>query len=149
MNTPVSFPLAKLLKEKGFDEKCNDFWVETLKHQLNIPRLGIEDFEAQPPRILSFSPVEEYHITHCLAPTIAEVIRWLYEKHDIWIEVTTNNNPQVRKEFVSFNARVIHRDRNIKFRVLMNTQINKYTEPFNSPTEAYKAAIEYVLNNLI
>lgn len=82
-------------------------------------------------------------------PTIAEVVMWLYEKHGIWIEVTTNNNPQVRKEFVSFDARVIHRDRNIKFRVLMNTQINKYTEPFNSPTEAYEATVEYVLNNLI
>ena len=82
-------------------------------------------------------------------PTIVHVLMWLYEKHGVWIEVTTNNNPQVRKEFVSFDARVIHRNRNIKFRVLMNTQINKYTEPFNSPTEAYENAIKYCLEKII
>ena len=119
MKTPVSSPLAKLVKEKGFDQN-------PMKYVNQATTEGTLVF-----------------------PTIADVIMWLYEKHGVWIEVTTNNNPQVRKEFVSFDARVIHRDRNIKFRVLMNTQINKYTEPFNSPTEAYEAAVEYVLNNLI
>ena len=28
MNTPVSFPLAKLLKEKGFDEPCPNLYYE-------------------------------------------------------------------------------------------------------------------------
>ena len=119
MIEPVKFQIAKLLKEKGFEQN-------PMKYVNQATTEGTLVF-----------------------PTIAEVVMWLYEKYGIWVEVTTNNNPQVRKEFVSFNARVIHRDRNIKFRVLMNTQINKYTEPFNSPTEAYEAAIEYVLNNLI
>ena len=171
MKTPVSSPLAKLVKEKGFDKPVHQYYqfIRDLSSKqdktwqlINSSFLVRESDAAMFPdegkngvevsaysdriyRDYNFKTSEDF----ISAPTIAEVVMWFYEKDGVWIEVTTNNNPQVRKEFVSFDARVIHRDRNIKFRVLMNTQINKYTEPFNSPTEAYEAAVEYVLNNLI
>ena len=59
------------------------------------------------------------------APTIAEVIMWLYEKHGIWISVIHQHN----KFFWKFGS--------------------YQTQEFNSPTEAYEAAIDYTLNNLI
>ena len=50
---------------------------------------------------------------------------WLYEKHKIWINPTYQYN----KFFWKFGS--------------------YQTQEYNSPTEAYEAAIEYTLNNLI
>ncbi|XAI97320.1 hypothetical protein [Leptolyngbya phage Lbo-JY46] len=141
LNKPVDFTTAKLLKEKNYeDEDCENIYLGDFDEEFPPEKIEVSTRNLRQRNLGEFD---------CLAPTIAEVVDWLYAKHGIWIEVTTNNNPQVRKEFVSFDARVIHRDRNIKFRVLMNTQINKYTEPFNSPTEAYSEAILYTLTKLI
>lgn len=56
---------------------------------------------------------------------IMQIIMWLYEKHGIWISVIHQHN----KFFWKFGS--------------------YQTQEFNSPTEAYEAAIDYVLNNLI
>lgn len=65
---------------------------------------------------------------------IMQVIMWLYEKHEIWVEVVK----PVRQKLFRFN--VDNKD-----------NINEFTSVvcFNSPTEAYEAAIEYTLNKLI
>lgn len=65
----------------------------------------------------------------------ALIVRWLYEKHGIWIEV---NCPDLPNQLWYFS---IHK-------------YQKYGsfgegENFNSPTEAYEAAIEHCLNKLI
>lgn len=57
MNTPVSFELAKLLKEKGFEQNL-------IKYINQATINGTLVF-----------------------PTIADVAMWLYEKHGIWITV--------------------------------------------------------------
>ena len=69
-----------------------------------------------------------------LKPTIAEVVMWLYEKHGIWIDVVLSRN---RKQF-TFMIQSLGFDED-KF-------LNEY---YNSPTEAYEAAIEFSLKNLI
>jgi hypothetical protein len=103
MNTPVSFEIAKLLKEKGFD--------------------GIEiDYGLN--QILNLKP----------APTIAEVVMWLYEKHGIWI------SPQPNEPYI---------DNDWCFTVFKDLKNNGSLEGYNSPTEAYEAAINYVLLNLM
>lgn len=72
---------------------------------------------------------------HFSTPTIAEVVMWLYEKHGIWITVC-----------------VIGAD---GFGYWLHNQDRKRLNPddqggdFNSPTEAYSAAINYILKNLI
>lgn len=70
-------------------------------------------------------------------PTIAEVVMRLYEKHGIWVVV---DNLIDNKFYFS------HRD----------TKTNNYAsrsgcneEGYESPTEAYEAAIEYTFKNLI
>ena len=59
-------------------------------------------------------------------PTIAEVVMWLYEKHNIWIEVYFDGHQK--------NFYIVQNGEEIEF---------------NSPTEAYEAAITYCLNNLL
>jgi hypothetical protein len=99
MIIPVSFELAKLLKEKGF-------------------------------RVL---PTFESSY-----PTIAEVVMWLYEKHDIWIytrPVLDEDGEWIFKGYV---------------KLMNNFKAKEYqTKLLRKPTEAYEAAIEYTLNHLI
>lgn len=72
MNIPVSFELSKLLKEKGFDDVCQK-WYSTG---------GGIYFQDEFENNRGFTPTYK-----CEAPTIAEVVMWLYEKHGIWIVV--------------------------------------------------------------
>jgi hypothetical protein len=115
MNTPVSFELAKLLKEKG----------------INIPSnrgLGVAIYEDG-----KITSTCLYDGTVIHAPTIAEVVMWLYEKHGIWITVTS----------ISQESWQCHMTKK-------GDSLGKcYLEDFYNPTEAYEAAILYTLNNLI
>ena len=121
MNTQVDFTTAKLLKEKGFDEptllcydKCDMLasYVETVFKPKNYNTSGY---------VRS-------------APTISEVVMWLYEKHGIWISVKKEWDDG---ECLGFEAIVDYNDG------LINTV------SYNSPTEAYSQAIIYTLKNLI
>ena len=121
MNTPVSFPLAKLLKEKGFDEPCrfvHDNWN------------NIEDW---------YDIGREYHrnseknaSVYYSAPTIAEVVMWLHKEHKIWISVDPDNDTDTWFHTISHN----------KF----ETVFGNYS---SGPIECYEKAIEHVLNNMI
>lgn len=126
MNTPVSFELAKLLKEKEFDEPTK-VW-----HQRGNGIVGCVEGQRD-----FFNRKGDVYTS---APTIAEVVMWLYEKHGIWIRVTpipySDNLTHWRWEHMSTN----YFTRNLKW---------KKEQDYMSPTEAYEAAIEYTLNNLI
>lgn len=125
MNKPISYDLAKLLRDKGFDEFCfyhyyidgnytktidGDFKNSTIKHQHPL-ELEIE----------------------CSAPTISDVVTWLYEKYGIWIQpMIYRRNPN---DFIGA--------------IYYNTNNSHFTESSNDPRKAIEAAIEYTLNNLI
>lgn len=123
MTTAVKFEIAMLLKEKEFSYtgKCyyeNEIWlVDTLA---KFPHGTLKMDICFP------------------APTIAEVVMWLYDKHSIWVEC-------------------LHRgdmgDFTFKASKLKNGWRKEphyiHESGFNTPTEAYDAAIEYCLTNLI
>lgn len=67
--------------------------------------------------------------------TIAEVVMWLYEKHGIWVEVYMDDDG-------TFGYLISKITKEGRVDSLLKRR-------FNSPTEAYEAAIEYTLNNLI
>ncbi len=121
MNTPVSFELAKLLKEKGFDEVCQQWYsVEGgLYYQ--------DEFDNN----RGFIPVCE-----CEAPTIAEVVMWLYEKHRIWTVVNVNIMGSWYFEHFDLKEK-------------RNAEFKPTDTHYDSPTEVYEAAIEYTLKNLL
>lgn len=147
MNKEVSFPIAKLLKEKGFEEPTQKHYEYALKSQKNQEDGYSGPFGWEKGELILQS---HYFINNhkqadlssemwymCSAPTIAEVVMWLYEKYNVWIEVHGWTNQPVGNELWRncFQA-FINGD-------AMNVSI------FQTPTEAYEAAIEYTLNNLI
>ena len=71
------------------------------------------------------------------APTIVEVVMWLYEKHGIWIIPSYELNIENHKKEWFWIA------------IKDGEEIAYQYRDFNSPTEAYEAAIDYTLNNLI
>ena len=131
MNTPVSFELAKLLKEKGFKSESKAFYDGSgeLLHY-NHSNNEMQRFRYE-------------------APTISEVVMWLYEKHGIWISVSPvfefNDG---RKDYLTLQG--------YQYYITVITD-NKYNQEKthadrgykNTPTEAYEAGIEYTLKNLL
>ena len=117
MNTPVNFELAKLLKEKGFNEPCNQLYFDGELKKITVQKVSYDDTLSS-----------RYYI----APTIAEVIMWLYEKHGIWISVKLGYGHEYVVQSTQSPFSFIYSD-----------------GTYNSPTEAYEAAIEYTLKNLI
>ena len=82
-------------------------------------------------------------------PTIAEVVMWLYEKHGVWISTKGDDNKTFKYELHVWNwyePEKTFRQGHVSFG---NGVWDTDSEPFNSPTETYEAAIEYTLNNLI
>lgn len=124
MNTPVSFLLAKLAIQKGFDKECKEYWnlIEYSSEWIVENRINLDS------------------VDFMNAPTISDVVMWLYEKHIIWIQV----KPGGRLETWDF----IVQKKDNHFAVPF-FEIKQHKPYFNSPTEAYEAAIEYTLNNLI
>ena len=150
MTTPISFELAKMLKEKGFDKSTEaNWWILAKDHQFNyIKGLPVDEskifFTKNSNELESITQIDEetehnvYHVMCC--PTITQTVMWLYEKRRIWIIVTpipySDNLTHWRWEHVSTE----YTTRNMKW---------KKQQDYMSPTEAYEAAIEYVLTKLI
>ena len=121
LNKPVDFTTAKLLKEKGFDENCRFGYNGSFEpHHIGLIEFGYLQRNS-----------ELLKLTYS-APTIAEVVMWLYEKHGIWIMVR-------RIEYKTLIRWDFYVNENYPKQKLVG---------YNSPTEAYEAAIEYVLTKL-
>jgi hypothetical protein len=65
------------------------------------------------------------------APEQWQVIMWLHEKYRVWISVDPEN------------------DTDTWFHTISHNKSETVFGDYNSPTEAYEAAIEYCLRNLI
>lgn len=116
MNTPVSFEIAKLLKGKGFPQPKSVY--QASQHGLHFTWYNRDGVY-----------MASYNLGDTVqAPTITEVVMWLYENHGIWISVEQNS-------FIGGG----------KSSFISNVERKEY----NSPTEAYSQAIEYTLKNLI
>ena len=140
MNTIVKLKLAKLLKEKDFKEPCRFLRVGG-KYRVNSENEGD----------LFDNGIKSLQIPNCwfLAPTIIEVVMWLYEKHGIWTGVELTDNT---KEFYFQPTIWASKDREYHDDNMIDQakRICNWKEwKFNSPTEAYETAIDYCLTNLI
>lgn len=127
MNTPVNYKLAKLLKEKGFEQKERPSYLLVDFSQTNVLKTNPEN--------ISIGDLIGYYVPNKTvnAPTIAEVVMWLYEKHGIWIYAERYST------LFRCYAEEIGDERFGKW------EGHKY----ESPTEAYEAAIQYTLTKLI
>jgi hypothetical protein len=127
MNSHVSFELAKLLKEKGFREPCQFLRVGG-KYRINFEKEG-DLFNNKYPSLQI--PNDWY-----FAPTIAEVVMWLHEKHDIWIQVFILNK--------TFAWKATEITKGITWSLFAQQDKGD-----NSPTASYEAAIKYALKHFI
>ena len=128
----VSFEIAKLLKEKGFDENCSRSYV---KDKLAVSQGFNNSYYTTMYSDASYRPVS--------APTLQMAMKWLREKHGLhcysdydfvlgwYCEITS------LKETVEYDyeeMRHYHPEKD---------------NGFSSPEEACEAAIKYCLENLI
>jgi hypothetical protein len=127
MNKPVSFPIAKLLKEKKFDVLSSNFYTNPRCKMFGIDEHGRYYPIKNKAKNLWISgnaaTLDSKHVYY--APTVSDLVMWLYEKYGIWISPTHQHN-QFFWGFGSYQ-----------------------TQEFKTPTEAYESAIIYTLNNLI
>ena len=145
MNTPVSFELAKLLKEKGYDlstegfypkPKCKLFAIDEHGRYYPIVNKTQSSFDGKALVYFHGKAVVLKEENYYNAPTIAEVVMWLYEKHGVWTVVNVNIMGSWYFEHFDLKEK-------------RNAQFKPTDTHYDSPTEAYEAAIEYTLNNLI
>lgn len=132
MNKIVNYEIATLIKAKGFNLKVVNFY--------NHKKLSlISDKDRQVEGLVNYNPINWNFVRehYTSAPTIAEVIMWLYEKYGIWIQVHHWTNQPVDDELWE-NC----------FCAYVNGD-NMDAAIFKTPTEAYEAALEYVLKEVI
>ena len=130
MNTAVNFELAKWLKEKEFDLKVRSMYCEKKLHEDTNSKGNYNDVIWV--RTWRKSPYDDT----VSAPTIAEVIMWLYEKHGIWIGVIKHTKNGLK----CFNPYIDN----------TSVKTDLFFNDYDFPTEAYEAAIHYIKeNNLI
>jgi len=117
----VSFETAKLLKEKGFDELCWSWY-----HNGNNTHTGSSRY--------CNSELEKYDFSK---PTLAHVMKWLREVHNIAINIGWGE---------------ILEDKYQWWRIILNQKdgsILRESEYSNTYEEASEAAIKYCLEHLI
>ena len=129
-----SFELAKLLKEKGFNEKCRGGYHYEFDDNDNIIVM-FEEWMAQP---YNNDVVDEGFL--CSAPTHQMAMAWLREVHNIFIVIEPHMYDYINEKNSSY--------------VISLWQGDNYSENITSkdyPTyeEAVEAALKYSLENLI
>jgi hypothetical protein len=121
----VSFEVAKLLKEKGFNEPClSYFWGEE-----NNKEISYTDFQFTNKQLYS---------DQILRPTHQMACAWLREEHHIFIEIGTSVDLNGNYHF---GYTIL--DNKCKYLTRGYTDFN-----FNYE-DAVEAALEYTVKNLI
>ena len=141
----VSFEVAKLLKEKGFDEIC--FTWYTGKGEFEQGENNFDDYFQNHHSKLSLIDTEK-----CSAPTLQRACKWLREVHNIYIAV----NLFYPGKYIHytplyyvgiFNTLTV--DDLIKEGCPLVTDSSLSPREYTTPEEAYEEAIKYCLENLI
>ena len=128
----VSFETAKLLKEKGFDEKCFQYWHEDDNELVHSQSMHPIQNVSNP---CFFGPA---------APTLHVAMKWLRENHNLYVTSVPNGIG----EDVFYMG--IYRKYDYGWTYISDGLDEEYKEAeFSSPEEACEAAIKYCLENLI
>lgn len=123
----VSYPIAKLLKEKDFPQLNQGLYYTKDKNHCLVG--------------WGFNDRTDDSFAQYSAPTIAEVVMWLYETHDIWIMIDMTGSKKFYPRGRMIDKKGKHHVGDFKY--------NSERLIYNSPIEAYEAGINYCLTNLI
>lgn len=144
----VSFETAKLLKEKGFNEKCRYVWE---LHKANVVgdtdgiskvcsqifmegESSVDNSDIE--RVIEYNGWSKYLYEAYLCPTLQVVRKWFLKKYNIFICVL------FLEESNGFGYTI---ENTLKKKYIATSKNSLYTEP----EEAIEAAIKYCLVNLI
>ena len=125
----VSFEIAKLLKEKGFDEPCECFY-DTENNDVSIVNGWMN---------VSNSELEGKEFVRYSAPTLQMAMNWLREVHNIFIAINmipdTIQKPYFFKPYVGGK--------------IYNFPLGYSVEFYTTYEEVCEAGIKYCLENFI
>ena len=153
----VSFEIAKLLKAKGFDEKCSYVWM---LDKANNPEDTDGVYKVASPcfmegesyvsnedidRVLEYYD-EYYHKDAFLCPTLQMAMKWLREEHSIIIIVEPHifNTQEGRATQFSFSVWVEDNYEDPYF-----DDSEHQFESFSTYEKTCDVAIKYCLTNLV
>ena len=119
----VSFEVAKMLKEKGFDELC------------------IFKYNSEGVRVKAGVAIEEWQNSEldddeCSCVSHQMAMKWLREEHNLCIEI-----------FVTWRDKIPHYQWRINNLITQDTIVD--TPCLEKPEQAVEAALKYALENLI
>lgn len=130
----VSFETAKLLKEKGFNERLLTFYItDEAKKEGCFQLMAFTD-----------DKIDNNYSDHCyLAPTLQMAMKWLREVHGIFIAINIVSNTTVTMEqrYYFFKP--------YKNRRIYNFPLNYSVQLYQTYEQACEEAIKYCLENLI
>ena len=133
----VSFEVAKLLKEKGFDEICRAFWKVWDNHTTICDCSSSHLFEYCHNSMLEqYNDDEELNIA---CPTLQMAMRWLRENHNIDIMICVVDHSTITMEQDYYF-----------YKIMLNRRHKHNESPFyHTYEETAESAIKYCLENLI
>lgn len=147
LSKEVSYPIAKLLQEKGISIRSEFFYTENFG-LCSLNEDGEFLYIYCHPETNKFevfydcNGTFEEGVRH-FAPTVGEVVDWIYENHGVWIYCDETFRPYI---IVNGQNVIYHGELN-RLKAFNGGFITVYT--WDSPYETYQAAFEYFLNNLI
>lgn len=139
----ISFYTAMLLKEKGFNEKCqkvysNDGTVMWAQNFMEGESFVDNDDIESIAKYNGWIPYIQGGYAY-LCPTQSVVMKWLREVHKIDIDITSRWNLTPEYHICEYRYRLHY----------SNAPSHDINQKFNTYEEACEASIKYCLENLI
>jgi len=131
--TYVTFEQAKLLKEKGFDE-LTTVWRQH-GNGISGDVEGKRDY---------YNRKGDVYVS---LPEQWQVIEWLRVNHGIWINIEPEEYGQYYYVKLNVCSQELWEDLDKRHEVI--TAHRKFNNEHKTPQEAYSAAFDYILNDLI
>jgi len=134
--TYVDYELAKWLKEKGFDLEVLHYYIDVNGNHSNHPTRTFDN------KIVNWNSVQR----RVSCPEQWQVVEWLRVNHGIWVRSTDVGGTDLDYKMV---IRPLSSHWNYKSEKLFSP--NWYAMEFqgDTPQEAYSAAFDYILKELI
>ena len=133
----VSFGIAKLLKEKGFDDTCRAFWKDWNGelHLCDCSSRHVFEF-CRNSMLEDYNDKEE---TNIAAPTLQMAMKWLREVHSLYLDIVTSfSQDGICYTFSCSNT----------MDLIQGTKGTSYHE-YQTYEQACEAGIKYCLTNLV
>jgi hypothetical protein len=127
----VSFEIAKLLKEKGFDEPCESAYTPEGQYCLSCYLGPVH-------RKIRNSEAPEYSYGPT-APTLQITMKWLRKVHHLFIFISTWKKLDNEEDKYYYEIRDLN---NSDYETLFSSEVGSYEQTCES-------AIKYCLKNLI